>query len=399
MTEHPQKLISSSYTRLMFICCGAVFVCYFASFMRFPVVPLYARSLGITTSQIGIINSTFFLVAGVLSLPLGIVSDRVGRKKMAGWGLLILASGSVLLCFCKTSAQLIAVYLFLGFGSAAFGPTMMSFVADIAPSTHLGRSYGWYTLALFCGTSLGPPIGGIITQSYGFLHVFIISGLFLILNLILFFFLFPSAKKLRHTVPKKTHIPTGARELFRNRPMLACWLAAFCGCFGLGMFTTFIPLHALNQGLNAAQIGIVFFFQGASNALFRIPFGYLSDRVAHRNNIVIIGLVGFAISVSGFGISVNIFHFTIFAIILGMSMSLAFTSVGALLAETVSPESRGLAMGGYNTCIYFGMMLSSAVMGSVIQMIGFAGGFFICAGIILALIPIFAIAIKDFAST
>ncbi len=88
-----------------------------------------------------------------------------------------------------------------------------------------------------------------------------------------------------------------------------------------------------------------------------------------------------------------------FAMILGVSMSLAFTSVGALLAETVSPESRGLAMGGYNTCIYFGMMLSSAVMGSVIQMIGFAGGFFICAGIILALIPIFAIAIKDFALT
>jgi len=393
MIAPPKKMISPSYTTLMVICCGSVFVCYFASFLRFPVVPLYARSLGITTSHIGIINSTFFLTAGVLSLPLGFVSDRVGRKKMAGLGLLLLAIASILLCFGKTFIQLIGVYLLLGSGIAAFGPTMMSFVAAISPSTHLGRSYGWYTLALFCGTSLGPAVGGIITQKYGFLCVFIISGLFLFLNLILFVFLFPPDRKPRHTDLEKKPAPTGVRKLFRNRTMLACWLAALGGCFGMGMFMTFIPLHALNQGLNAAQIGIVFFFQGAANALSRIPFGYLSDRVAHRSNLVMIGLVGFALSVSGFGISANLSHFTMFATLLGFSMGLAFTSVGALIAESVRPESRGLAMGGYNTCIYLGMMLSSGVMGSVIQMVGFTDSFFICAGIILALIPIFAVTI------
>ncbi|MDM8543509.1 MFS transporter [Desulfococcaceae bacterium HSG9] len=395
MAAHSQKNIASSYTTLMVICCGSVFACYFASFMRFPVVPLYARSLGITTSQIGIINSTFFLVAGTLSLPLGVASDLVGRKKMAGCGLLLLACASILICFCETFIQLAGVYFCLGIGVAAFGPTMMSFVAAISPSTHLGRSYGWYTLALFCGTSLGPAVGGIITQSYGFLCVFIISGSFFFLNLIMFFFLFPSDKKPHHTGPEKEPVSANVRELFRNRPMLACWLAALGGCFGMGMFMTFIPLHALNQGLNAAHIGLVFFFQGASNALSRIPFGYLSDRVKHRHYLVMIGLVGFALSIGGFGISANLSYFTVFATILGFSMGLAFTSVGALIAEAVPPKSRGLAMGGYNTCIYLGMMLSSSVMGSIIQMIGFAGSFFICAGIILMLIPMFAITIYN----
>ena len=68
----------------------------------------------------------------------------------------------------------------------------------------------------------------------------------------------------------------------------------------------------------------------------------------------------------GFGISENIGHFMMFAITLGLSMGLAFTSVGALIAEVVLPEYRGLAMGGYNTCIYYGMMLSAAFMGGVI---------------------------------
>ena len=77
------------------------------------------------------------------------------------------------------------------------------------------------------------------------------------------------------------------------------------------------------------------------------------------------------------------------------SMGLAFTSVGALIAESVPLESRGPAMGGYNTCIYFGMMLSSASMGPVIQMTSFKSGFFITALIIFFLISLFYFLMKD----
>jgi predicted MFS family arabinose efflux permease len=56
-------------------------------------------------------------------------------------------------------------------------------------------------------------------------------------------------------------------------------------------------------------------------------------------------------------------------------------------------------MGGYNTCIYFGMMLSSALMGSVIQKIGFGYGFYITAVVNLPLIIIFYLSMKNFSPT
>ncbi|MBW2681448.1 MAG: MFS transporter, partial [Deltaproteobacteria bacterium] len=71
---------SLSYTSLLFICCGVAFCGYLGSNMRLPVVPLYARSIGADTVQVGIINSAFLLMAGILSLPMGILSDRFGRK-------------------------------------------------------------------------------------------------------------------------------------------------------------------------------------------------------------------------------------------------------------------------------------------------------------------------------
>ncbi|RZB36682.1 MAG: hypothetical protein SRB2_01984 [Desulfobacteraceae bacterium Eth-SRB2] len=397
MTTFAQrKWRSLSYVSLMFICCGVAFSGYLGSNMRLPVVPLYAKSIGADTVQVGIINSAFLLMAGILSLPMGILSDRFGRKLFVSLGLIVLSVTSFLLYFSKTPMQLMWIYLFFGAGLAAFGPTMMSFVADFSPATHLGRSYGWYTTALYTSMSLGPAIGGFVAQQRGFLQVFLISGAIIFLTFWVAVLFLPPTHLVITDRPEKRNPSIIVRELLKNRPLLSCWLVTLGGCFALGMFITFLPLHAQNQSLSVWQIGLIFAAQGLSNALSRIPFGYLSDKVANRSTLVVIGLIGFSASMAGFAISKSTIHFVIFAVAFGTSMGLAFTSVGALIAEVVPLESRGLAMGGYNTCIYFGMMLSSASMGVIIRKIGFGNGFFITAVINLILVGFFYLLMKEF---
>lgn len=377
-----------SFGVLLFLCCSIAFCGYFGSHMRLPVVPLYARSLGASTVQVGMINSAFMLMAGLLSLPLGIVSDRIGRKRLAAGGVLVLALTSFLLYFSRSPLQLVAVYLCFGVGLAAFGPTMMSLVADISPPTHLGRAYGWYTTALYTSMSIGPAVGGFVAQHMGFLPVFLISGGIIFATFWILLLFLPDHRSEAASADQQTVAARLAR-LLHNRPLLGCWLATLGGCFGLGMFISFMPLHAQNQQLSVGRIGLIFAVQGVSNALSRIPFGHLSDRVDNRAHLVVIGLLGFVASMAGFGLATSLIHFLFFATALGISMGLAFTSVGALIAIVVPIESRGLAMGGYNTCIYFGMMLSSAVMGAVIQKIGFSGAFYLTALINLVLIGVF----------
>jgi MFS family permease len=308
----------------------------------------------------------------------------------------VLSATSFLLYFSKTPIQIMWIYLLFGAGLAAFGPTMMSFVADISPKTHLGRSYGWYTTAIYSSMSLGPAMGGFVAQKKGFLQVFLISGAIIIVAFCVVIFFLPPTNLIFTEKPKKQKTSIIARELLKNRPLLSCWFVTIGGCFALGMFVTFLPLHAQNQSLTVWQIGLVFAVQGIANALSRIPFGHLSDKVANRSSLVVIGFIGFAGSMAGFAVSKSTIHFVIFAITFGASMGLAFTSVGALIAEVVSTESRGLAMGGYNTCIYFGMMTSSASMGGVIRKIGFEGGFFITAVINLLLVGFFYLLMKEF---
>ncbi|MCX5888242.1 MAG: MFS transporter [Deltaproteobacteria bacterium] len=388
-----------TYLRLLCICCAVVFGCYFGTYMRMPVVPLYAVTLGADTVEVGLINAAFLLTAGVLSLPLGLFSDRLGTKRIAAIGILILSASSFLVALSRTPQQLIWIYLFSGVGLAAFGPTIMAFVANISPITHLGRSYGWYTTALYCGMTLGPAMGGFVAQGAGFTLTFFISGLSIFLTFWVLIFFLPGtgAGPPRQTAQAGTTLAM-VGQLLRNRPLLGCWLGTLGGCFGLGLFLTFLPLHAKDQGLSVGQIGLVFATQGIVNALSRIPFGNLSDRVSNRNWLAVAGLLGVAGSIAAFGLADRIGYFILCAAALGASMGLAFTSIGALTAEAAPPEFRGLAMGGYNAAIYLGMMLSSALMGPVIRSLGFTDGFLLTGLINLILLAGFYLLIRDFSS-
>ena len=161
---------------------------------------------------------------------------------------------------------------------------------------------------------------------------------------------------------------------------MACWLVTLFSCFGLGVFITFLPLYASDQGIRIGNIGLIFGTQALVNALARIPFGYLSDRVSDRSSLVVGGLLGYAASFAGLGFSASLAMFLISAFGMGISMGIAFTAVGALIPELVPVDSRGVAMGGYNTCIYMGMMLSSLIMGAVAGKLGFRACFLITAG-------------------
>ncbi len=65
-------------------------------------------------------------------------------------------------------------------------------------------------------------------------------------------------------------------------------------------------------------------------------------------------------------------------------MAATFTAVGALLSESVDTTVRGLAMGGYNTCIYGGFAVSAATLGTVIHRYGYPAGFAVAGGLCAA---------------
>ncbi len=380
---------------LLFTCCAVAGACYFGSFMRVPIIPLYARSFGADAFQVGTINAAFLLMAGIVSLPLGLLSDRLGRKLLIVTGLALAAGSSFLLSFSTSTVQLVAIHLLLGVGLGMFGPTMMSYVADITPATHLGRAYGWYTLALNGGMSAGPAIGrsrgGVVGIPAGFCPV----GAVILLVFWMTLFFLPRARHVVINHPASRDTKALMKDLSRNIPLLSCWLATLGSCFAMGMYTTFVPLLAVEQGINPGEIGLIFATQALFNGLSRVPLGRLSDAVARRSDLVVVGLFGLTGAVASFGIASGMIEFILCAAGLGISIGIAYSALGALISEVVIADSRGLAMGGYNSCIYLGMMLSSLGMGALVGDLGFRNCFFIVALINLVTTGIFYLGMRN----
>lgn len=368
--------------------CVLTLLLYLGSYMRLPLVPLFASRLGASTVQVGLINAGFMLAATLLSFPLGLVSDRLGRRRLILAGILISALTSLFLSMAQTPGQIGAIYLFSGIGLACFSPAMMSFVGDMSPPQFLGRAYGWYTSALYLGMAAGPGIGG-AAATWGFRGAFLLSAAVVAAAALAGGLRLPSPPPVIR--PPASTLRADLREIVSNRAVAACWIATFFSTYAWGSLFAFFPLYARDAGISVVHTGLIFTSQAAANALFRIPVGALSDRTGRRERYILFGNLLFSLAIAAVGRFRDKTSLYLLFIVVGAAMAATFTAIGAVLSESVPTRIRGLAMGGYNTCIYGGFALSAATLGIVIATFGYGAGFAVAGGCCAAATLAFAI--------
>jgi len=359
--------------------CITGFAGFFGAYLRIPVLPLLAASLGGGPDQVGLVNASFMLAAGFLSIPAGLLADRIGRRITALAGLIFISTSSLLIAGCNSPLQMAFVYLFFGAGLAAFAPSMMSFVADAAPPGGLARAYGWYTTSVYAAMTVGPAAGGYLAKHLGLRPVFVVSATVVALVWLGAFVCLPRRETHRHG---RGAVRSALAECLKSRNLVGTLVVTLGSCFGFGLFITFLPLHAREHGLDPGAIGIVFACQALVNVLSRIPFGRMIDRSSDRRFPVVAGFLLMSAGIALLGVE-TLPLLAGCAIVIGVGMAVGYTAVGALVAESVRGELRGLAMGMYNSCIYLGMMAGSALMGPVARSHGYPPAFLV-GGIVTA---------------
>lgn len=364
----------------LLICCAIGLTCFLGVYMRIPVLPLFAAELGAGTTQIGLINAAFMLSAGLLAVPSGLLSDRIGNRPVLLAGLLLMSLASFLIPWSSGPLMLGVVYLLFGAGLSAVTPTMMSVVGRIAPRSHLGRAYSWYTTAVYISMTLGPAVGGVLAGIWGVKQLFFLSGSLIFLALLASVRFLPGTD-VGGSGEQAAGIPT---SLMKNRRLLAALAGTLGGCFGFGMFISFLPVYAHAQGFKPGQIGIIFASQAVVNTLLRIPLGHLCDKV-ERGVMSAVGLAVCAAALVLTGMNSTMLGLSVCAGFLGLGMGISFTALSAMTAAVLPQGQRGLGMGLYNSCIYLGMMLSSATMGTLIHETSFRTGFIVAGALTLVM--------------
>ncbi len=353
--------------------CAVVFCTQLGSFMRVPVIPLYAEQLGASVTDIGFISSSFTLIACFLAIPLGLSSDRFGRKRLIVSGALISAAVSFLLFLTRSPVEIMLVYSIAGIGIASFTPSIIAYIGDITRTGHLGRSYGLFTTFMQIGIATGPAFGGFVASAVGYRSSFIYSGSVILFAALAGEILLPNPEF--RFIGVKKDLNRDFAELRSNLLIVAGWLGIFCLFFANSIIIAFLPIYANKIGISIVEIGLILTSQAAGNGIARLPFGWLSDKMGRRVPFILLGLTIASLSAGLLASFADLYIILALSFSLGLGVGTTAMATSAMLGEIVPTRNRGFAMGVYSTCFYGGMAAGPAIIGLIIAASDFQTGF------------------------
>lgn len=138
-------------------------------------IPSMMGNLGATLSQISWV-STGYIIANVIMLPLtGWFSTRFGRRRYLAVSMMVFTAASL---FCGTAHSLHELILYRviqGIGGAALLSTAQATMMEVFPPHQLGMVQAIYGIGIMVGPTIGPTLGGWITDNYTWPWIFFIN--------------------------------------------------------------------------------------------------------------------------------------------------------------------------------------------------------------------------------
>jgi len=350
-----------------------------------PVLPLFIRSLDVPMGTVGFIAAASTLVGIVVSLPAGILSDMVGRRRVILIAAIVFASAPFLYLLVTQPWHLVLVRIYHGFATAMLGPVAMAAVADTFDSGR-GEKMGWYSSATMVGRFLAPFVGGALIFGNNFQWVYLVTGIIGTLSLI-------AALKLPR--PVTAHVSAG--ELVRkeqgaikrdivamltHRGILATSVVEAVEYFAFGCLEVFLPVYLNEQlGFKPLSIGLLFTVQIGVATLAKPWMGRLSDRYG-RVPTITIGLLLGAVSITMITWSNNYLIMAVLIGLFGLGLATVTASSAALVADLAKDSSYGGALGILSSVMDIGHSTGPMAGGMLIAAHNYKTTFGVIGGIL-----------------
>ncbi|MBO3803331.1 MAG: MFS transporter [Candidatus Brockarchaeota archaeon] len=340
--------------------------------LSYPGTPLYLFHEGWSE---GLINAVLAssAVAGLLGqVAWGYLSDRTLTKPaFVEIGCAGNFVGYLLLAGIKDPIAFASVYTATGFvGSASF-PVAMALLADFSPKGSRGRSMGVFWSAASVGWASSVAFTGWIVENLGGSYLFLFCALLDLASLLVVLSL--GRKKARRVVesdPRRAS--TRAFPLRRlGGPFFALFLATVAFFVLDYAKNVYVPLYySYEVGLGATLATLLLSFTSWIEVPATVLFGSLSDRIGRVKVVLasylLCALFMFTNAAVG-GLELAVLAMGIYGLVWG-----AFSGASSALAsELVAEDSRGLAMGLYNSSYSFAAIIAPVLVGSTIQIIGY----------------------------
>lgn len=350
-------------------------------FMIYPVFAVYAEDLpGATPATIGLALGIYGLAQGVLQIPFGWLSDRVGRRRIITLGLVLFAMGSVVAALAETIHGIILGRLLQGTG--AVGAVILALTADLTRDRHRTRAMAFIGMSIGLSFAVAVVAGPILESLVGVPGIFwFTAGMGLVGIAVLFIGVpRPPAHKLHRdteAVPALILRVLSDRQLLRLDFGILVQHAILTATF-LGL-----PVLMRDADLSPARQWVLYLPVLAASVAIMVPLMIHAERRARLKGVFLLAVAAIALSQAllalfgGGGLAVLVPVMILFF----AAFNLLEATLPSLVSRLAPAGMKGTALGVYSSAQFLGIFLGGVLGGWVQGLFGLTGLFGFAAGL------------------
>jgi MFS family permease len=395
--SHREVNTGSDRTLMVYLSLIGFFAIFSTTISKNPVLPLFAQALGAGDTVIGLIAAVSPLAGILFSFPVGVMSDRIGRRRLLVMSGVVFLVAPLLYLLISDPLWLIPVRFFHGMATAILGPVIFAIIAERFPATK-GEMLGTYSSATLIGRTLAPLSGGIIITFFAFTpglvqyRLVYVAAALAAAPVCYLTLMYREEQSGSLNIPEFSVFKESLVTFIANRRLRATAIADMATYFAFGAFETFLPVYLYSLHFEAYQIGIIFAIQVLIIAVTKPFFGRIADHVDKRYQIII-GLLITGITIAVVSFTVTFPGFLAVSAVFGLGISLSTVATSTYVADMAKKDQIGASMGALSSIMDIGQSAGPLVTGIIITIAGFTIGFFAGFILVLAVTGIFVLSV------
>jgi len=346
---------------------------------------VYARSLGASLSLVGIIVGAYGFTQLVLRIPVGVLSDRLGRRKpFVLLGTMVGALSCAVMLIAPQPWVLVVGRGLAGVAAGCWVPLSVLLVANY-PKNEVVKATSMAAALTGVGSTLASALGGQLAEVAGVRVPFWVGiGLGLAATGLLALIREPE-RATGKPLAISTLLSVGKVPLV----LIASLLALSGQYISWAMTQGFVPIYAAELGANKAQLGLMMSAWQAANTLVSFGAGHLNARLGIRWTVVLgSGLITLSTLLVPLLRAVN--PLILSRVLHGVGQGLTYPVLMGSALLAVPEEKRGAAMGFFQAIYAIGMVAGPAVSGVFADHLGLIPTFYLTTALSLAMVVVAA---------
>ena len=330
-----------------------------------PILDNIGLEYNLNNSQLGLVNSIFFLTYTIAQIPAGAFSDKFGRKKLLVIGFVLYGILTGVSGLMAGFTDFLVARALAGLSSATYYGPQFALSSEAIPEKHrtvgsaiinsgsgIGIAFGFIlssTLVLDMGMKWTVPfyIFGVLTVLVGLLIVALVKEK----N--------PDTVKEREQLEKTAH--NGEKisviSLLKNRNLLITFLVLFCSIYGFTVVVTWLPKFLeTERGFHGSQVGLISALVPLASIPGALVASYISDRLGRKKPFAFV-----LIPIAAFALWATVYVHSTALLITALLVYGLFGKIAldplliASVSENVRQSAYGIAFSLYN---FIGMISS-----------------------------------------